>query len=184
MRIGSVTKTFTATAVLQLVDRKTVRLDDPIAKYVRGVPQGHRVTLRHLLGMRSGLAEYMADPDWGRAWATNPHRKWKPSELLPYAFKHSPESAPGTKYQYRNTNYVLLGMVVEKASGESLGSHLRHHVAEAARLRHTVLPKDAEFPAPNARGCTGDPVNDTDRPTPVICPRSHRTCAGRALSVM
>lgn len=152
MRVGSVTKTFTATAVLQLVDQKKVHLDDPISKYVRGVPQGDHITLRHLMEMRSGLTEYMDDEDFVRAWVADPHRQWRSKEFLPYAFKHGVEFAPGTKYHYSNTNYVLLGMVVEKVSGQPLGRYLQKHILGPAHLKHTFYPKGAEFPAPHAHG--------------------------------
>ncbi|MFJ7967280.1 serine hydrolase domain-containing protein [Streptomyces sp. NPDC096324] len=66
MRVGSVTKTFTVTALLRLVDQKKVGLDDPVSKYVRGVPEGDRITLRHLAQMRSGLFNFTEDPDFGR----------------------------------------------------------------------------------------------------------------------
>ncbi|MFD9129570.1 serine hydrolase domain-containing protein [Kitasatospora sp. NPDC059571] len=153
MRVGSLTKTFTATAVLQLVDRHRVHLDDPVARYAPGVPQGDRITLRHLLEMRSGLFDYMLDDDLGRAWAADPHRQWTAEQVLPYAFRH-PAAAPGTEYHYSNTNYALLGLVVEKASGRPLGSYLQQHVIAPAGLRHTFYPEGAEFPAPHAHGYT------------------------------
>ena len=67
MRIGGETKTFTVTALLELVDDRRIRLDDPISRYVRGVPNGGRITLRHLAEMRGGLFPYSADPDFARA---------------------------------------------------------------------------------------------------------------------
>ncbi|MER5601958.1 serine hydrolase [Streptomyces sp. NPDC002265] len=163
MRVGSITKTFTATAVLQLADQKKLKLDDPISKYVPGVPQGDRITLRHLLEMRSGLASYMEDNDWAIASLTDPYRQWKPEEFLRYAFKYPVSSAPGTKYHYSNTNTVLLGMVVEKVSGQSLGRYMQQHIMQPAHLKHTFYPKGAEFPAPHAEGYTDqrDTVEDS-----------------------
>ncbi|MEU4092046.1 serine hydrolase domain-containing protein [Streptomyces sp. NPDC026673] len=154
MRVGSVTKTFTITALLQLVDQKKVRLDDPIAKYVRGVPQGHRITLRQLAEMRSGLLNYMADEEYQKVVTADPNHHFTRDELLAYSFKHGLQSEPGTKFHYSNTNTLLIGKVVEKVSGESIDRFVKRHVIRPAHLRHTFSPKRNEFPAPHARGYT------------------------------
>lgn len=75
MRIGSETKTFTVTAVLQLVDRKKIQLDAPISRYLRGVPHGNSITIRELAEMRSGLYSYSQDPAWQKAFFRNPRRQ-------------------------------------------------------------------------------------------------------------
>ncbi|AWW35733.1 serine hydrolase domain-containing protein [Streptomyces cadmiisoli] len=154
MRIGSVTKTFTVTALLRLVDQKRLRLDDPVSQYVPGVPQGNRITLRHLAEMRSGLAEFMHDPDFGKAFLADPHRQFSRAELLAYSFKHPVGFTPGSKFQYSNTNTHLLAMVVEKVTGQRFDDHVARHVVRAARLKDTFMPEGAEFPAPRAHGYT------------------------------
>src|SRR4051812_25425299 len=85
-RIGSVTKTFTVTGVLQLVDQGKVKLDDPIVKYVDGVPKGDQITLRQLARMQSGLHNYSATADFQKALYGNPKRPFTPRELLDFAF--------------------------------------------------------------------------------------------------
>lgn len=95
MRIGSVTKTFTVTALLQLVDRHKVNLDDPIGKYVEGVPNGSKITLRELAGMRSGLFNYSKDEAFYEALTNDPHQPFTPKELLGYAFQHHALFPPG-----------------------------------------------------------------------------------------
>lgn len=80
VRIGSETKTFTVTALLELVDDGRVELDDPISAYVRGVPNGHRITLRQLAGMRSGLFPYTADADFTQALLSDPERYFTPGK--------------------------------------------------------------------------------------------------------
>lgn len=117
MRIGSVTKTFTVTALLELVDEGKVGLDDPIGKYVDGVPNGDRITLRELAGMRSGLFNYSADEGFYKAFTSNPDRLFTPQELLAYSFEHPVLFEPNAKFYYCNTNLILLGLVVEKVSG-------------------------------------------------------------------
>ncbi|MCX4866260.1 beta-lactamase family protein [Streptomyces sp. NBC_00257] len=154
MRVGSVTKTFTVTALLTLVDQGKVGLDDPIGKYVKGVPDGDRITLRELAGMRSGLFNYSMDPDFFKALTSDPQRPFTPQELLDYSFKHPLQFQPGEKFEYSNTNAILLGLVVEKASGRPLADYLERNVFEPAGMNHTFLPRTAAFPAPHAQGYT------------------------------
>ncbi|GAA2779628.1 serine hydrolase domain-containing protein [Kitasatospora aburaviensis] len=154
MRIGSETKTFTVTGVLRLVDQNRVGLDDPISKYVPGVPGGDAITLRQLADMRSGLFPYTSDQDFVQALLADPHREFTPQQLLSYAFAHPANFAPGTEFEYSNTNTVLLGLVVEKVSGQPLGTFLKQQVFEPADLGRTVFPVDASFPQPHARGYT------------------------------
>lgn len=154
VRIGSETKTFTVTALLQLVDDRRVRLDDPISKYILGVPNGHRITLRHLAEMRSGLFPYTSDPDFTRDLLSDPRRTFTPWESLAYGFRHPNTFAPGQRFQYSNSNLVLLGLVIEKVSGHKLADFIHKRVLRPAQLRHTLFPKGAEFPEPHARGYT------------------------------
>ncbi|MFA7762214.1 serine hydrolase domain-containing protein [Streptomyces sp. NRRL S-448] len=154
MRIGSVTKTFTVTALLELVDQGKVGLDDPIGTYIDGVPNGDRITLRELAGMRSGLFNYSADEDFYKALTSNPDRPFTPQELLGYSFKHPVLFEPNAKFYYCNTNLILLGLVVEKVSGVPLDRFIDREVVEPAGLKHTVFPTGPEFPSPHAHGYT------------------------------
>ncbi|MGW2647293.1 serine hydrolase domain-containing protein [Streptomyces sp. NPDC001393] len=159
LRIGSETKTFTVTALLQLVDRKMVGLDDPIGKYVGGVPDGNRITLRQLAGMRSGLFNYSEDPGFYKALTSNPQRSFTPHQLLAYSFRHPVLFPPGQKFFYSNTNLILLGLVVEKESGQHLGDYLKQHVLDPAGMKHTLFPAGNEFPTPHAQGYTRQTAN-------------------------
>ncbi|MGO9696405.1 MAG: serine hydrolase domain-containing protein [Mycobacterium sp.] len=153
-RIGSETKTFTVTAVLQLADQGKVGLDDPIAKYLDGVPQGNRITLRQLARMQSGLYNYSDSSAFQQAYTADPHRHFSPRELLGYAFAQSALSSPGQTFRYCNTNSVLLGLVVEKVSGQSLPDYIRDHILTPLGMRQTSFPTGNEFPQPHARGYT------------------------------
>ncbi|WP_187344499.1 serine hydrolase domain-containing protein [Aldersonia kunmingensis] len=164
MRIGSITKTFTTTAVLQMVDQGKVGLDDPIAKYVPGVPNGENITIRQLAAMRSGLANYSdvvisAQP-------TDPEHVWTPQEMLAISFSRPPLFAPGTEFDYSNTNTVLLGLVVEKASGQALNDYIAEHITEPENLDTTSVPTSAALPSPHAQGYAkipdGATVDSTD----------------------
>lgn len=154
-RIGSVTKTFTATAVLKLVDEGKVRLDDPIAAYVDGVPDGEAITVRQLAAMRSGLADYSKVEGFDREVAADPRREFSPAELLGWAFSQPAQFPPGERFEYCNTNYILLGILVERVSGMSLADYLTAQVLGPLGLDQTTLPTVNRFPDPHARGYTG-----------------------------
>ncbi|MEU9607316.1 serine hydrolase domain-containing protein [Streptomyces sp. NPDC048057] len=154
MRIGSETKTFTVTALLELVDLGKVGLDDPIGKYVDGVPDGDRITLRDLAGMRSGLFNYSEDDGFFKALTSDPYRPFTPRELLGYSFKHPVQFPPGAEFDYSNTNLILLGLVVEEVTGLPLDRYVQKNVLDPAHLDDTLFPTDARFPSPHAHGYT------------------------------
>jgi len=159
MRIGSETKTFTATAVLQLVEEGKVGLEDPISKYVKGVPNGNAITVRELGEMRSGLLSYSANEEWALKYFGNPHMSWKPTELLPYSFGSPALFAPGTQFNYSNTNTILLGLLVENVSGEPLHTYIEKRILKPLGMTHTSFPTGAEFPRPHAQGYTTQTLN-------------------------
>ena len=150
MRIGSTSKTFTVTAILLLADQGKLGLDDPIDRYVTGVPSGNQITLRQLAAMRSGLYDYSDDTN--QDLPQQPFRQWAPRELLEIAFRHPLLFPPGSAFDYSNTNTVLLGMVVEKVSGQSLASFIEQNILKPVGMTRTVFPAGAEMPSPHARG--------------------------------
>ncbi|NMH97657.1 serine hydrolase domain-containing protein [Pseudonocardia acidicola] len=154
MRIGSVTKTFTATVVLQLVDEGRIGVDDPVARYVAGVPNGDTITVRQLLDHRSGLYNYTDDLAFNAALDANPGRVWTDAEVLAIAYAHPPVFPPGTAFQYSNTNYVLLGQIVEKVGGAPLAQLMRQRIFAPLGMADTTLPApaDSSIPAPHQRG--------------------------------
>lgn len=153
-RIGSETKTFTVTALLQLADQGKLGLDDPIAKYVEGVPQGAVITLRELARMQSGLANYTAAPEFLQIFINHPDHQFTRAELLDYAFAQPLAFTPGTQYKYTNTNTLLLGLVVEKVSGQPLADFVNERILAPLGMKHTLLPDSEAFPDPHAQGYT------------------------------
>jgi len=153
-RIGSVTKTFTVTGVLQLVDQGKLGLDDPIGKFVDGVPQGDKITLRQLARMQSGLFNYTEAKPFQDAMFADPRRHFTPQELLGFAFAEPNTFPPGDGFQYCNTNTVLLGLVVEKVGGQPLHDYVRDHITTPLGMSHTNFPTDNAFPEPHAQGYT------------------------------
>ena len=151
-RLYSIAKTFTATVVLQLADEGVLSLDDPVRRWlddpaVASIPHTDAITLRQLLTHSSGVYDYQDEADSpfyqdaffgpGADWA----RVWTPPELLAYAdgARHAPYFAPGQGAAYANTNYVLLGLVVEAATGRPFRDALRDRILGPLALEHTSL---------------------------------------------
>jgi D-alanyl-D-alanine carboxypeptidase len=153
-RIGSVTKTFTVTAMLQLIDQGKLKLDDPISKYIPGVPVGDQITLRNLAQMQSGLLTFDDVAEFANSYLADPHQSFTPAQLVGYALDKPLQFPPGTQYQYSNTNTVLLGLVVEKQSGQSLPNYIRDHILAPLKMTHTSFPTTAAFPDPHPQGYT------------------------------
>jgi D-alanyl-D-alanine carboxypeptidase len=153
-RIGSVTKTFTITAVLQLADQGKLGLDDAIAEFIPEVPLGDRITLRQLARMQSGLFNYSNSPEFQQAIFADPRRAFTPRELLNFALAQPNQFPPGEGFEYSNTNTILLGLVVQKVSGEPLDSYIQEHILDPLSMSHTSFPATNAFPDPHAQGYT------------------------------
>ncbi|MGB8501587.1 MAG: serine hydrolase domain-containing protein [Mycobacterium sp.] len=182
-RIGSVTKTFTVTGVLQLADQGKLGLDDPIGKYIDGVPQGDQITLRQLARMQSGLPNYSNSSRFQQALFEDPRRNFSPQELLGYAFGELPTFRPGQGFEYSNTNTILLGLVVEKVGGQSLADYIRDHILMPLGMSHTSFPAASEFPAPHAQGYT-DQTADGSQTTATDWNPSWGWAAGAMISTL
>lgn len=152
-RIGSNTKTMTGTVVLQLAQEGRLKLEDPVSMYHAGVPNGSRITIEQLLAMRSGLYTYTATPEWIKAVDATPQRVWAPEELLALGFAEKPNFAPGEKFNYSNTNTVLLGVIIEKLTGESLAANFDKRIFKPLGLGGTLLPprESSAIPQPHPR---------------------------------
>jgi D-alanyl-D-alanine carboxypeptidase len=142
-RVGSITKTFVAVVVLQLVAEHRLALEDTVERWVPGlVPDGGRITVRQLLAHSSGLADYADDADFVRRTVAQPRYRWRPRDLVAVALALGPVAPPGERFAYASTNYVLLGMVVERATGTSLGRELRRRIFAPLGLRNTSFSPD------------------------------------------
>ncbi|KAA0766306.1 serine hydrolase [Bacillus sp. SH5-2] len=155
-RIGSVTKTFTATTVLQLVGENRVQLDDPIEKWLPGLIQGngydgHQITIRQLLNHTSGIAEYLKSKD---ADIMNLKKTYTAEEIVKIGLALPPDFSPGKGWSYSNTGYVILGMLIEKITGNSYAEEIEKRIIEPLDLSNTFLPGNSPvIPGKNhARG--------------------------------
>ncbi len=139
-RIASNTKTMTAAVILQLAQEGKLALDDPVSKYVPGVPDGDRITVAQLLEMRSGLYNYTNSPLIATSLDDDPTKAWTPQELLDIAFAEPANFAPGAQFEYDNTNYVLLGLIAEKVDGRPLAQALQDRLFGPLGMSSTQLP--------------------------------------------
>jgi D-alanyl-D-alanine carboxypeptidase len=160
-RVGSITKTFTVTALLILADEKKLGLDDPVSKYVDFVPNGDKITLRMLANMTAGLHSYTEDDAWITSMLGNLTRVWTPRELVDWGLKSPPDFAPGTGFHYSNTNTVLLGMILEKVSGQRIQDLFAQKLFAPLRLRNTIWPTSGQMPSPYASGYTQQTLDNT-----------------------
>jgi len=137
-RIGDVTKTFTATIILQLTAEGMLGLDDTLYRYLPGViPGGKHITIRELLGHRSGLPNYTDYVDWlaraGRSTST------RPIDVLRFAASQPPYAPPGIEWEYSNTNYIALGLIIERITRQSFAQQLEQRILRPLGLRNTQL---------------------------------------------
>ncbi|MFG2859009.1 serine hydrolase domain-containing protein [Streptomyces mirabilis] len=167
-RAGSVTKTFTATVVLQLAGEGRLRLSDTAERWLPGLvpaPGGDKITVRELLQHASGLPEYTDGLLDGDA----PHdrfRTWTPAELVRRAVKDGDRNRPllfppGTDHHYSNTDYIVLGMIIEKVTGRSYRTEIDQRIIRPLALRDTRLPGSSPFlTGPHSHGY--EPVEKED----------------------
>jgi D-alanyl-D-alanine carboxypeptidase len=169
-RVGSVTKTFTATLLLKAADDGLLSLDDTIDEYVKGVPNGDEITLHQMADMTSGIASYTEDEQWVKEWFSDPTRVWAPEELARIGIKESPLFDPGTEWFYSNTNYVLLGLVLEKVTGKPIDKLYQKEIIWPLDLEETSFPgTSSAIPEPYDHGHTlqgkssgSKPIDSTD----------------------
>jgi D-alanyl-D-alanine carboxypeptidase len=145
-RIGSLTKQFTAAAIMRLAERGKLSLDDDLSRWVPEFPlQGHRVTLRQLLNHTAGIHNYTDSPAWRKRWADD----LRPLQVVDFVARDTFDFAPGTRSSYSNTGYMLLGLVVERASGRPYAEFVRRELVAPLGLRHTSYcpshPQGAEW---------------------------------------
>ena len=145
-RIASVTKTFTATVVLQLIDEGVLSLDQTIDKYFPEVPNAASITIRMVLGMTSGVTNFFyEDPNVAWSYQHEPLRKWTQQELYNILISEAPAFQPGEKCVYSDANYFLLGMLAEKVTGSSIKELISSRIIVPLGLTKTVFPDTPEM---------------------------------------
>jgi D-alanyl-D-alanine carboxypeptidase len=154
--LGSINKIFTQLAIAQLVEQGKVKLDDPIERYLPEYPKAvaSKVTVRQLLEHRGGIGDIFGEP-YARA---DRSRLRSVSDWIPLFRDKPPAFEPGTRQEYSNGGYVLLGAIVEKASGEDYYDYVRRHVYEPLGMKHTDHYAEDSQPDNLAAGYTRDPA--------------------------
>ena len=160
-RAGSITKAFTSTVILQLVASGRFGLDDSVESLLPGaLPDGDQITVRQLLNMSSGLADYCSVPaSPGGPDPCNPSsaaersRAWAPQELIDIGVSAPRTFAPGQGWAYTNTGYLLLGMIIERVTGDSLAAEYRQRIFRPLGLKETrYAPDTVAMPRPFSHG--------------------------------
>jgi D-alanyl-D-alanine carboxypeptidase len=140
-RVGSVTKTFVSTVALQLVGDGTLRLDDTVERWVPGlVPAGSTITLRMLLNHTSGLFNYTDDEAFVDRHLRDPTRPVTPRELVAVATAHPPTFPPGAGWSYSNTGYIVVGLMIEAATGQPVERLVQQRIVRVLGLSGTSFP--------------------------------------------
>lgn len=132
-RVGSITKTFTATMIFQLVEEGKLNLSDTLDKFFPQIPNAGKITIAHILTHRSGIHDFVKEPDF-RAWSLSARTK---DETLAFIARGKPDFEPGEKRSYSNAAYVLLGYVVEKLDGKPYGQALKKRITDKLALKDT-----------------------------------------------
>ena len=138
-RIGSITKQFTAIAILQLIEQEKLSLQDEITKFIPDYPvQGSKITIEHLLTHTSGIKSYTGMPDYGEKM----NKDMSPVEMIDY-FKNEPmEFAPGTAFRYNNSGYYLLGYIIEKITGKTYADYLTENIFKPLGMEQSMYAND------------------------------------------
>ncbi|HWS78045.1 MAG TPA: serine hydrolase [Thermomonas sp.] len=154
--IGSIGKTFTAVAIMQLVEAGKLRLDDKLAKFLPDFPfpEKHAITVQQLLNHSSGLGDYMEHEDYKRSMAGIDTI----ADILPLIQSQKPLFAPGERFGYSNSGMVVLGAIIEKASGLDYAEYLRRHIFEPAGMQHSHLAQEDDVLANRSIGYLPTPA--------------------------
>jgi len=141
VRNGAIAISYVATLLLQLVDEKRVSLDDKLSRWLPEIPNAHRVTLGQLARMTSGYRDsVIGNAAFEKTLYANPFRQFTPQELLSYANLKSLWYEPGTSWNYAHTNYVILGLALERITGQSIPALMQDRIFGPSPLRNTLDP--------------------------------------------
>jgi D-alanyl-D-alanine carboxypeptidase len=154
--IGSTTKSYTAVLVMRLVAQGKIRLDDTVSRYLPGLlPDGRRITVQELLSHTSGLYDFANDARFMSPYLRGEFGfAWTPRQMVGFASTEPLLFAPGTRFSYSNTNYVVLALLAERVGGESYANQLAHDIFGPLELTHTSLPAGNET-LPDVHGYVG-----------------------------
>ena len=172
-RIASITKAFVATVVLQLVAEGMLSLDDRLEHFITGIPNGDEITLRQLLNMTAGIYSYVNDPVIAVDYERDPLLPFIPEQAVDIVRAHGEaDFAPGTKTLYSDTNYILLGVIIEQVTGRSVAAEITDRITVPLGLTQTSSASTPDMPQPYFHGYAaaeaGAPLRDVTRSNPDV----------------
>ena len=151
-RVGSITKTFTVTVLLQLVGEGKLALNDKLSKFYPQYPKSDSITIRMLCNMTSRIRNYTDQSLFNEMWA-NPTRIWTPEELVNRGFANGFDSIPGKGFSYSNTNTILLGRIIQQVTGNSLETEINNRIIQTLQLQNTgFITSGIQLPGNHGRG--------------------------------
>jgi CubicO group peptidase (beta-lactamase class C family) len=147
-RNGAVAISYVSTLLLQLVDQGKVSLDDKLSNWLPDLPNSDQVTLRMLANMTSGYADYVTVPSFANEVNQDPFRQWTPEQLIAVSTAQGQVYPPGTNWNYSHTDYVILGLALEKATGQPMDQLMRQYIFGPMGLYNTEGFDTPEIPSP------------------------------------
>ena len=147
-RLGNIGESMMTTMLLELVDQGKLSLDDPVSKWFPDLPSADQVTLDMLGSSTSGYADFVTTQEFNDKFESDPFQFWTPDEVLAIAMKQPMTFAPGTSWGFSDTNFVLLGNILEKATGTPYGDLVQKLVFDKAGLKNTTYTTSAAIPDP------------------------------------
>ncbi len=168
-RIASMSKMFVATVVLQLVEEEELSLDDRLTDWLSEevtdrLPNSDKIKIRQLLNHTSGLDDYFGNDEFEQAVKqAGLHHIWTASEAIQYAYNLEPLSTPGKEHHYSNTNYILLELIVEQVTENSLAQEMRDRIFTPLGLKNTFTEMREKIPGGFVHGYQNDEENGTRR---------------------
>ncbi len=160
IRIGSITKTFVATVILQLADEGKIGIDDKLDKYYPDYPNASNITLRQILDMTSGIPDYIENPVILKSFLYDRLDKYSPGQIYEITKTMAPDFPPGTSWKYSNGNYNILGMIIEKVTGNKIEDEINKRIIVPLGLSNTSFPTSPKINGQYSHGYFADTLTN------------------------
>lgn len=155
VRVGQPMEPMLSTVLLQLNQEGVARLDEPIAKWVPDFPRADQITPRMLANGTTGISDYVTDPEFLKTFYANPIKGFTSQELFDLANARPPLFAPGSSFPYAHSDLVVLGVVLEKATGKSLGDLIQQRVLDPLGMKQSRVMLTPQMVEPSLHGYSG-----------------------------
>jgi len=156
IRIGSITKTFTATVILQLVEEGKIGLDDKLSRYYPDYPDSENITIRQVMDMTAGIPNFLEQPAVLKSFVYDRLDKYTPEKIYEITKSMPADFPPGTGWKYSNGSYIILGMMAEKVTGNKIGDEINKRIITPLGLSNTFFPLLPDMPGQYSHGYMRD----------------------------